>query len=139
MHGPLGTCQILDIACFSSLGVARDRLCQSKKCLAPGPTTEFSDRLLAKALSIRLGRRDLPQFFEPVEDNVDPEGRRLLWFLDHQESTVTCDVIASIVDAGQKPSLEQFLCVAHLEHRCGPDCCGHHSVAAAVEQFRSVP
>jgi hypothetical protein len=33
-----------NIACFSSLGVARDRLCQAKKRSISHPTTEFSDR-----------------------------------------------------------------------------------------------
>ena len=32
------------IACFSSLGVARDRLCQAKKRSLSHPTTESSDR-----------------------------------------------------------------------------------------------
>jgi hypothetical protein len=36
-----------NIACFGSLGVARDRLCQAKKLLALGPTTDFSDRAYA--------------------------------------------------------------------------------------------
>ena len=33
-----------NIACFSSLGVARDKLCQAKNRSLSHPTTEFSDR-----------------------------------------------------------------------------------------------
>jgi len=37
-----------NIACFSSLGVARDRLCQAKNRSISHPTTEFSDRAYPK-------------------------------------------------------------------------------------------